>query len=94
MPDGKGYTQAKDILKLFATRGPADFRWLKLPSLDQEIERRASRGTRSRSNSFGKLLEAVGEDVDVSPQLTRAAIYEPDPSAEWVTKQIQIVVKQ
>jgi len=94
VPEGKGYTQAKEMLKLFATRGPADFRWLKLPSLDQEIERKASRGTRSISNSFGKLLEAVGEDIDVSPQLTRAAVYEPDPSAEWVTKQIQMTVKQ
>lgn len=92
--DGKGYTQAKEMLKLFATRGPADFRWLRLPSLDQELERKASRGTRSISNSFGKLLEAVGEDTDVSPQLTRAVIYEPDPNAEWVTKQIQITVKQ
>lgn len=94
VPDGKGYTQAKEMLKLFATRGPADFRWLKLPSLDQELERKASRSTRSISNAFGKLLEAVGEDANVSPQLTRAAIYEPDPNAEWVTKQIQIMVKQ
>jgi hypothetical protein len=94
VPEGKGYTQAKEMLKLFATRGPADFRWLKLPSLDQEIERKASRGTRSISNSFGKLLEAVGEDTDAAPQLTRAAVYEPDPSAEWVTKQIQMTVKQ
>ncbi|HEY9664246.1 MAG TPA: caspase family protein, partial [Allocoleopsis sp.] len=94
VPEGKGYTQAKEMLKLFATRGPADFRWLKLPSLDQEIEKKASRGTRSISNSFGKLLEAVGEDVGISPQLTRAAVYEPDPNAEWVTKQIQMTVKQ
>lgn len=94
VPEGQGYTQAKEMLKLFATRGPADFRWLKLPSLDQEIERKASRGTRSISNSFGKLLEAVGGDVDAVPQLTRAAVYEPDPSAEWVTKQIQMTVKQ
>lgn len=93
-PDSKGYTQTKDILKLFATRGPADFRWLKLPSLDQEIESKASRATRSINTPFGKLLEAVGEDIDVPPQLTRAAIYEPDPDAEWVTKQIQITVKQ
>lgn len=94
MPNDKGYIQAKDTLKLFATRGPADFRWLKLPSLDREIEKKAARGTRSISNSFGKLLEAIGEDVDGSPQLTRAAIYEPDPNAEWVTKQIQITIKQ
>lgn len=92
VPEGKGYERAKEILKLFATRGPANFRWLRLPSLDQEIKRHheASRGIQS---AFGKLLEAVGEDPNVSPSLTRAFVYEPDPKAEWVTKQIQITIE-
>jgi hypothetical protein len=94
VPDGQGYTQAKEMLKLFATRGPADFRWLKLPSLDQPIEKKEFRTTRSLSSAFGKLLEAVGEDVDGAPSLTRAAVYEPDPNADWATKQIVITVKQ
>ncbi|MEB3357709.1 MAG: caspase family protein [Synechococcales bacterium] len=93
VPEGEGYRQAKEMLKLFATRGPADFRWLKLPSLDQEIKRsfEATRGLRS---AFGKLLEAVGEEPGMAPSLTRAAIYEPDPNAEWVTQQIQITIQQ
>jgi hypothetical protein len=91
VPEGKGYEQAKEMLKLFATRGPADFRWLRLPSLDKKIEvhKAATRGIQS---AFGKLLEAVGEDPNVSPSLNRAAVYEPDPQAEWVTKQIQITI--
>ena len=93
VPEGKGYEQAKEMLKLFATRGAADFRWLKLPALDQQLETKASRGTRSISSPFGKLLEAIGGDADISPQLTRAAVYEPDPNAEWVTKQIQLTIK-
>lgn len=93
VPEGKGYEQAKEMLKLFATRGSADFRWLKLPALDQRLETKASRGTRSISTPFGKLLEAIGEDASISPQLTRAAVYEPDPNAEWATKQIKITIK-
>lgn len=92
-PEGKGYQQVKEMLKLFASCGAADFRWLKLPALDRQFELRASRGTRGVSSAFGKLLEAIGEDADVAPQITRAAVYEPDPNAEWVTKQIQIAIE-
>ena len=33
------YEVTKDILKVFATIGPTDFRWLRLPALDQQLER-------------------------------------------------------
>lgn len=92
VPESKGYERAKEILKLFATRGPANFRWLRLPSLDQEIEAHHE-VTRGIQSAFGKLLEAVGEDPKVSPSLTRAFVCEPDPKAEWVTKQIQITIE-
>jgi hypothetical protein len=92
VPESKGDERAKEILKLFATRGPADFRCLRLPSLDKKIEvhKAATRGIQS---AFGKLLEAIGEDPNVSPSLNRTAVPEPDPSAEWVTKQIQITIE-
>ena len=93
VPEGEGYEQAKEMLKLFATRGAADFRWLKLPSLDQQIKGH-SEATRSMGSAFGKLLEAVGGDPNDPPSLTRAAVYEADPNAEWVTKQVQIVVER
>jgi len=92
VPEGKDYEQAKETLKLFATRGPADFRWLKLPSLDQEIKGH-SQATRGLKNAFSKLLEAIGDDPNARPSLTRAAVYEPDPKAEWITQQIQITIK-
>lgn len=93
IPENQEYRQAKEVLKLFATRGTADFRWLRLPSLDQPIQ--AHRGTMRSSNSaFGTLLAAVGEDPDRAPSLTRAATYEPDPDADWATKQIQLTIKR
>jgi hypothetical protein len=90
VPDGKGYQQAKEMLKLFATRGAADFRWLTLPSLDEEIKRHEA--TRGLKSAFGKLLEAIGADPDQFPSLTRAAVYEPDQNAEWMTEQIQMTI--
>jgi hypothetical protein len=91
-PRSKGYEQAKEILKLFATIGPADFRWLRLPSLDREIKKHHE-ATRGIKSAFGKLLEAIGEDPNISPSLTRAFVYEPDPNGKWVTKQIQVTVE-
>ena len=92
VPKSKEYERAKEMLKLFATRGPANFRWLRLPSLDQEIKKHHEE-TRGIQSAFGKLLEAVGEDPNVSPSLNRCAVYSPDPKAEWVTKQIQITIE-
>ena len=59
LPKTDNYQQSKETLKIFATRGPADFRWLRLPPLDEEINARAVETTRSHS-PFSKLLEAVG----------------------------------
>ncbi|MBD1893194.1 caspase family protein [Coleofasciculus sp. FACHB-129] len=90
-PKGAAYQQAKEILKLFATRGSADFRWLRLPPLDHPIKKRHE-ATRGIQNAFGKLLEAVGADPSVAPVITRAAVYVPDSNADWVTKQIQVTI--
>ena len=89
MPEG--YKQVKETLKLFATLGSADFRWLTLPPLDNELRGRTTRGMSSSTTPLGKLLEGIGEDAEQAPSQTRA-IYEPDASAEWLTKQIQISI--
>ena len=93
LPSTENYQQSKETLKVFATRGPADFRWLHLPSLDEEINARAAETTRS-NNPFAKLLEAVGGDPAKAPSVTRAIVYSPDPGAEWVTKQIPLVIER
>lgn len=94
IPEGKGYEQgASETFKLFATLGPADFRWLKLPPIGQSIEKKGSgEATHGIVSPLGKLLEAVGQDLDTGPSMTRAVL-EPDPSAEFVTKQIQFTIK-
>ena len=104
LPEGEEYQQAIETLKLFATRGLADFRWLTLTALDEEFERKGSldrelereelitRGDRSIS-PLNNLLATIGADVDNSPTVTRAMVYEPEPHAEWVTKEIKITVR-
>ena len=96
LPETQAYKQAKETLKLFATKGLANFKWLVLPSLDQELQTRGNLNKELQekvtqtTNPLNKLLAAVGADFDQPPDLTRKAVPEPDPNLEWVTKEIQI----
>lgn len=105
LPKGEGYEQAKETLKVFATRGMANFQWLTLPALDEELVRRGNldkkeefqqKAKRGQINPLNKLLATIGADVDnpPPPELTRAMLYEPDPNAEWLTKQVQFTLTQ
>jgi hypothetical protein len=94
------YQQTKEILKIFATRGVANFQWLLLPTLDEQPATRGmalNEALQTRSigqsvNPLNNLLTAIGSDVYNPPKLTRAMVYESDPGAEWVTKEIVITV--
>ena len=94
------YKQAKETLKIFATKGLANFQWLILPSLDEQPTSRGNNPNeelRTRSldraiNPLNNLLTAIGSDLNHPPEKTRAFVYEPEPEAEWVTKEISIVV--
>jgi hypothetical protein len=102
VPDGEYYQQSAETLKLFATRGIANFQWLILPSLDpQDKDKESFRSLRGsleevrRSvgipNPLTKLLSTIG--ADNPPSLTRAS-YDPDPEAEWLTQSILLTVKR
>lgn len=91
VPNKASYQQAKETIKVFATVGPADFRWLHLPPLDQLIQAKgAKRGLR---NPFAQLLETIGGDPTQAPPTARALVIDPDPDAEWVTQQLQLAIK-
>lgn len=83
------YLNGGETLKVFATIKQNDFRWLELPSLDEEIASKA--GLQRDPDPLGILLTAVGADVDDEPP-TRAAVPIFDPSQEWTTKEIQLAV--
>lgn len=110
LPDDEEYRETKETLKVFAIqKGVADFRWLTLPALDQPPETRgvaldaalqelaelpATRGEAEGVNPLNRLLATIGADLDQAPTVTRAAAVVLDPNQEWITKQIQIIVKQ
>ncbi|MEG4287966.1 caspase family protein [Microcoleus sp. C2C3] len=85
------YLNGGETIKVFATIKQNDFRWLELPSLDEEIGKKAEKLARG-DNPLGQLLAAVGADVDRPPELTRAAVPIFDPSQEWTTKDIKITL--
>ncbi|MCU0543846.1 MAG: caspase family protein [Oscillatoriaceae cyanobacterium Prado104] len=109
LPEGENSKQATETLKVFATRGLANFQWLALPALNVELgqrgdnpeqqlekkaEERAARGESADVSPLNNLLSMIGADVDNAPPLTRAMLYESDPNADWLTKQVTFTITQ
>ncbi|MDJ0633295.1 MAG: caspase family protein [Xenococcaceae cyanobacterium MO_188.B29] len=96
----ENYQQAKETLKIFATKGLANFQWLILPSLDEQPTSRGNslneelktRSLNQTINPLNNLLSNIGADINNPPEKTRAMIYESEPEAEWITQEIQITV--
>jgi Caspase domain len=96
------YKQTKETLKIFATKGLANFQWLLLPVLDEQSRTRgyypdrelSTRGINQNINPLNKLLSSIGSDVNDPPDTTRSLVYESDPEAEWVTSEIQIIITE
>lgn len=84
-----GCTAGTDVIKVFATVGTTNFRWLQLPALDQPRAIKRSGLTRPQ-NGLEALLAAATERA---PGVTfRNAILVTEPSAEWITEQVEITV--
>jgi hypothetical protein len=45
-------------------------------------------------NPLNHLLKMIGADLDKSSEATRSASVVVDPTQEWVTKQVQIIVER
>jgi hypothetical protein len=84
-----GYKKGKDTLKVFATIGTTNFRWLELPPLDKTQARSVTtRG--GPTNPLEELFAAVTEEAPKMRDVD-AATY---PSREWVTAQVEIHMHQ
>lgn len=106
VPEGDEYQNRKEKLKLFATKGIANFKWLELPSLDEDIGKRgnifkqeleqlaakrgATRGEEIQISPLDLLLSQIGADVAEPPQITRSFRPKPSPNADWITKTITV----
>ncbi len=105
---GDGYQQAKESLKIFVTKGLANFQWLTLPALDSGLESRGNlnsyleekaqelktRGNDQKINPLNHLLSQIGADIDNPPDISREFVVESEPDEEWMTQQIQVTVTQ
>jgi len=103
LPDGEAYKQAKETLKLFATRGIAQFDWLTLPALDEDLGKRGNLDEELEKvvnkkglgiNPLNQLLGTIGADLDNPPPEGRKVRSKPNPNAEWVTKQVTFTLTQ
>jgi Caspase domain len=92
LPDDENYreVEVKEIHKLFATKGVADYRWLILPPLDKPIFPRG--GGLKGLNPLDQLFEELGdnESKDMGTRSTRAR---QNPQIDWTTMQIQFTFK-
>ncbi|HSF49490.1 MAG TPA: caspase family protein [Nitrososphaeraceae archaeon] len=87
----EGYKEGKDIIKIFATVKPTQFRWLLLPSLDQPITRSAMLRGKGPTNSLEELFANLSEDTPSTKGLkpldkTKSA------NVEWMTTQLEILI--
>jgi hypothetical protein len=85
-----GYQQGTDTLKVFATVGTTNFRWLELPALDQPITRSPVVSGRKPGNPLEEMLAAFTAGRPPKRDLIPAAY----PSHEWITEQVQVRIQQ
>jgi hypothetical protein len=85
--EGDG-SEVENTIKVFATKDQANFRWLELPSLDEQIQRKSFAAKRSGVNPLEALMAAIDDEQPKTRKLTVAA----SPSREWTTKQISLKI--
>ena len=93
----EGYSEATDVLKVFATQKTTNFRWLELPVLDQAP--RSDRSARSAiTDPLEKLMSAFTGDRAPSREdmMTRAleVISVSDEEKTWTVAQVEMCVKK
>ncbi len=86
----EGYQEGTDTLKVFATVGTTNFRWLELPALDRPLTRSAGLRGEDPGNPLEEMLAAFSADQPPTRDLIPAAY----PSQEWITEQVQIHIQQ
>jgi hypothetical protein len=81
----RGYDEGEDTLKVFATVGTTDFRWLELPPLD-ELPRAS---LQAPGNELERLFAAFSLDHPPTRNLEPVA----KASNEWLTEQLTLMVR-
>jgi hypothetical protein len=79
------YAEGRETLKVLATIGPASFRFLELPALDEQFSSLRSVGKAAN----GTLEELMANFNDEMPK-TRSAAMEMSASAEWAVAEVTL----
>lgn len=82
-----GYSRGRDIIKVIATVGEADFRWLELPPLDQALPTRDVFD--EPVSPLGELMKALAVDVP-----SREVEVPLSASHEWFTAEVEVEVER
>jgi hypothetical protein len=92
-----GYSEATDIIKVFATQQPTSFRWLELPPLDQPPIRTVG-VERAAADPLEQLLRAFTGDTAPSREDMQAralkVVTVPKAEKTWSVAQVEIRVKK
>jgi Caspase domain len=88
LPDG--YIKGTDIIKVFATVGATQFRWLELPALDEPPQEANFRSSHEPNNSLEEFLAAMGA-VELGERQADFDLHLAN--WEWVTQQREVIIK-
>jgi len=78
-----GYKKGRDVLKVFATVGPASYKWLELPALDRP-QPFGSRG--APANPLEALMDALTREQAPTRNVTPVV----NPSHGWSMAQVEV----
>jgi hypothetical protein len=91
------YTEGRDVIKVMASIGPANFRMLCLPALDAPVLRSTERAPderRSATPGRSNPLEALFAALTADKPRTRTLKAVTDPSTEWTTASVELRVRR
>lgn len=83
------YAEGTDVIKVFATVGAANFRWLELPPLDSPLTRAWKYSTKP-ADGLERLLAALASDHLKDRHVNPAAY----PNREWTTASVALRVRR
>jgi hypothetical protein len=84
-----GYEEGLDIIKVFATVGVPNFRWLELPALDEPPAPAYVAGTRGDLvDEFERFLRA-----DAAPPTRRNLQPKPRTNSSWSSRQLEVRIR-
>lgn len=84
-----GCADGSDLIKVFASVGTPNFRWLELPALDEPPTQRGAAATR------GDLIDELEKSLrtNTSPLSRRNLQPEPQTTQAWWTRQLEVRIK-